>query len=245
MSAYSFVLYTHITTSIAALFLFWVPALSKKGSLNHVKFGTFYARAMYVAILSGIALALVIIASPQWARPEAFANATSPEHIEQIELSFRQFFFFIFYLGIFTLSMVYHGVSVYAQPDHTKLRELKHVSLPVFGLIFGSALLVLGIIRTHPLFIAFALLGMATTFGQLRYCLRKTPDAKVKVTEHLAALIGSGIGAHTAFFTFGARQLLELEGPLQLVTWIAPGVLGGIAIAWFTRVYGQPRKVGS
>ena len=60
-------------------------------------------------------------------------------------------------------------------------------------------------------------------------------------------MIGSGIAAHTAFGAFGLRRLFpELEtSSWAFIPWIAPSVVGTIAIVWLTRHYRQAFREGS
>jgi hypothetical protein len=67
--------------------------------------------------------------------------------------------------------------------------------------------------------------------------LSKELKHKQWVIEHLGAMIGSGIGAYTAFFAFGGRQLFENLGNVQIIFWVAPGVIGSIAITILSRNY--------
>ena len=50
-------------------------------------------------------------------------------------------------------------------------------------------------------------------------------------------MIACGIAIYTAFTAFGGRRLFELSWQWELVTWVAPGVIGTIAIAMYNRKY--------
>ncbi|MCE2540754.1 MAG: DUF2306 domain-containing protein, partial [Acidobacteria bacterium] len=57
-------------------------------------------------------------------------------------------------------------------------------------------------------------------------------------------MLGGGIAFHTAFIVFGAQRVwaYELAGPLAIVPWILPTVVGIPAIVVWTRYY--RRKFG-
>ena len=57
--------------------------------------------------------------------------------------------------------------------------------------------------------------------------------------SHLGSMLGGGIAFHTAFLVFGAQRLwaYEIAGPLAVVPWILPTVVGVPAIALWTRHY--------
>jgi hypothetical protein len=100
---------------------------------------------------------------------------------------------------------------------------------------------ILGLLYGRTLHSVFGMLGIAISIGMLRYCLNATPKPKQWLVEHLGAMLGSAIGAYTAFFAFGGRSLFSDLGNAQLLFWIAPGVIGGTAIFLLSRKY-QPRQ---
>jgi hypothetical protein len=108
-------------------------------------------------------------------------------------------------------------------------------------LMCGAGLLGLGVVQPNPIFIAFGILEIALVLGMLSYTFRKQPFPKQWWTEHLGGLIAAGIGAYTAFFVFGAVSLMEplfVQLPwLQMLVWVGPGVIGGIAITVVSRHY--------
>jgi hypothetical protein len=61
---HSFTFVLHIIFGSMALILFWLPLASKKGSLDHIKFGRYYAKVMYVVAASGAVMAMLVIYSP-------------------------------------------------------------------------------------------------------------------------------------------------------------------------------------
>ena len=65
-------LYLHVLVGAFALLLFWVPVFTRKGSLDHRRFGRVFARAMYVISLSGITMSGMDLLFP------AIAHALPP-----------------------------------------------------------------------------------------------------------------------------------------------------------------------
>ena len=57
--------------------------------------------------------------------------------------------------------------------------------------------------------------------------------------SHMGSMIGGGIAFHTAFAVFGAQRLFEysIEGPLAVVPWILPALIGLPAIVLARRYY--------
>ena len=57
--------------------------------------------------------------------------------------------------------------------------------------------------------------------------------------EHLGSMLGGGIAFHTAFAVFGIQRFIDydLSGIVGLLPWIAPTVVGTVAITLWTRYY--------
>ena len=232
---HSLLFYTHIVAGSMALCLFWMPALMKKGSINHIRFGRYYANAMYTVIASGALMSLMVLVNPLAIKGHLLGEGQDPAVLAE---RLRLFWAFLLYLSLLTFVAVRQGVAVLtAKSDTALLRSPLHI-LPVWLLLFsGIALLATGIIREHILFIVFGIFGPILALQTLRYCYKKTVSPKAWLIEHFSSIIGSGIGAHTAFIAFGGRYLFEGLGQWQLLFWVAPGVIGAVCIAQLAKRY--------
>lgn len=235
--------YLHITCGTLALLVFWIPVLTRKGSLDHRRYGRCFALAMYAVAGSGLVMASMDLLLPLAAHPQPADFTPAQLAAEAREL--RLAAVFLLSLSVLVLATTRHGwlVMVHRQ-DRAALRIPVHLGLIVLLGLVGAALLVLGLGLRAPLFIGFALLELSVCAGMLRYLLRAQIGPKQWWIEHLGAFIGSGIGAYTAFFVFGGSRLLAqfLTGPgegLSLLLWFGPGVIGGFAIALMSRQYRQ------
>jgi positive regulator of sigma E activity len=234
---HSTLFFAHIFFGTVALILFWVPIFTKKGQLNHKKFGRAYRNVMYAVAGSGSAMALIVIALPLVIKPQ-LANA---ENVEQAVQNVRYFWLFLLYLGLLSFTTTRHGDAVLkAGNDRSNLRKFSYVA-PLFMLaISGLVFIVIGRQFEQTLHLLFGILGCAVGISMLRYVFKLQAPKNGYLLEHIGSMIGSGIGAYTAFFAFGGRHLLEGIGGFQLIFWIAPGVLGSIFSFYLTRKY---RKV--
>lgn len=232
---HSLLFMSHIVLGSMALLLFWIPVASKKGSLDHVKYGRYYGKVMYAVALSGAAMALMVMFDPIGIKGELLRKGMDPEVFSR---TVRVFWAFLLFLSLLTYVSVRHGFAVlkYKQ-DRSALVRFKYLFPLSLLFIGGTIMLLLGIQAGRTLHIIFGALGMLISTGMLRYCLTKTLSPGQWVIEHLSAMIGSGIGAHTAFLVFGGRQLFDDLGQLQILFWIAPGVVGSIAITMLSRKY--------
>jgi hypothetical protein len=218
-----------------ALITFWIPIATKKGSINHIKFGRYYGYIMYAVALSGALMAALVLIDPMAIKGHLLkSNGNQVAFVETI----RIFWAFLLYLSLLTYVSVRQGFAVLKYKQNIlALKNINHLTpIALLGLS-GVAMIYLGIQGGRSLHIVFGVLGLLISISMLRYCLAKELKPKQWVIEHLGAMIGSGIGAYTAFFAFGGRQLFENLGELQLVFWIAPGVVGSIAVAALSRNY--------
>lgn len=236
-------LYLHIVTGVIALFMFWIPVVSKKGSLNHRRFGRCFAVIMYIVGGSGVLMASFDLWRPLAMHP--VATSTSPDAQAAISTGIRSTATFLLSLSVLVLVTTRHGwLTIKHKDDRRILRKPVHVALCLALLGAGLTLLYFGIINGDTLMLIFGALEIWLALGFLRYSFKaELAHPKEWWTEHLGALIASGIGVYTAFFVVGAASLLEplLQSGsfagLGIVFWVAPGAIGAIAIAVLQRKY--------
>ena len=231
---HSTLFFVHILFGTAALILFWVPICTKKGQLNHKKFGRAYRNIMYAVAGSGSAMAIIVIAIPLVIKPQ-LANA---ENVEQAVENIRYFWLFLLYLALLSFTTTRHGDAVLkAGNDRSILRRFSYVT-PLFMLAIGGVVfIVIGSQLGQTLHLLFGILGCVVGTSMLRYVFKNQIAKGAYLLEHIGSMIGSGIGAYTAFLAFGGRHILEGIGGFQIIFWIAPGVLGSIFSFYLTRKY--------
>lgn len=233
---HSILLILHIVLGSAALILFWVPIYTQKGQLNHKKFGTYYKNVMYGVAASGAVMAIMVLWMPLVIKHQ-YAQA---ENAEQIASNLRIFWSFLLYLALLSFTSTRQGYAVLqAKDDRAQLRTWDYIVPLALLFIGGVALTASGAMRGHTLHIAFGLLGTFVGLGSLRYVLAKNMPKKRYILEHIGSMMGSGIGAYTAFLAFGGRQLLDGAGSYQIIFWIAPGVIGSVASYLLCKKYGK------
>lgn len=232
---YTFNFVVHVITASMALILFWIPVMSRKGGLDHRRFGRYYNATMYTVAATGAVMAAFLIAVPTTIKANVIASASDPRAVVS---GIRIFSSLLIYLALLIFVSVRHGYQVLQAKHEPKQLRTFGYQLPIWLLVGGGAiLLVTGVLTLRPLHIGFGILGPMIGIGMLKYVRKPRANHNQQVVEHLAATIGSGIGAYTAFFTFGARQLLDNIGYWQLAFWILPGVVGSIAISMVSRRY--------
>jgi hypothetical protein len=225
----------HIIFGSMALILFWVPIVTKKGGLDHRKFGRHYANTMYAVAASGALMALMVIFAPLVIKHQYVNENTDTQ---QLALNLRIFWSFLLYLSLLTFVNVRHGILVLKnKKQHSNMRQWPHLFSIGLLLVGGLLLLSLGITYSNTLHMIFGVLGTVLALQSGRFCLSKSVAVNRWLVEHIGASIGSGIGAYTAFLSFGGRSMFGDIGQWQLVFWVAPGVIGAIASARMSRKY--------
>jgi len=241
LTIHQLALYLHIFVGAFALFLFWVPVFTRKGNRDHKRFGRYFSYAMYTIAFSGLVMSSLDLMFPL-AMHAGELNLEGLE-AENAMTEIRSFGLFLFSLSVLVLTSTRHGwLTILYREDREPLRHPLHVGLNGVLILVGVVLFSTGLNVGGILFMIFGVLQIVTGLGNLRYIFRKELRPKEWWIQHLGGLIGSGIGAYTAFAVFGGRRFFQeiftsnFES-FSVFLWIAPGVIGSIAIILLTRHY--------
>lgn len=241
LTLHQFALYLHIAVGSCALLLFWVPVFTRKGALDHKRFGRYFAWAMYTVSCSGIVMSGLDLTFPLLVHGADLE--LSPEVEADVIRQVRQGALFLFSLSILVLTSTRHGwLTIRHKQDRAPLRRPAHLALNGLLVVIGIILLVTGINSGTILFMIFGGLQVSTGLGNLRYIYRQQLRPREWWLQHLGSLIGSGIGAYTAFTVFGGRRFFEEIfssnfDSLAVLLWIAPSMVGVTAISVLSRRY--------
>lgn len=241
---HSTLLYLHIALGAAALLLYWLPIISRKGSKLHINAGKVFYYLMLIVSGSGIVMSLMGLYDP-------VGIYTAGKHIssEQIDrmLVWRvPLSQFLLLLSLLTWVTVRHAIGVLrAKSDRSMLRRWFYQG-PVL-LLFPTALYVAyqGITIGMPLLIIFSLVSLISASTICLYVYKAQVKPRAWIIEHFSAMIGSGIAVYTAFFAAGGRRMLSqwLPGEWQLVSWLVAPVIGVSAMILLTGYYKRKYKV--
>ncbi len=243
LNIHQYALYLHVAVGSCALIIFWIPIFTRKGNLDHKRFGRYFAYAMYAVSLSGISMASLDLLFPL--KLHAPQESLTALEANQVASEVRNFALFLLSLSILVLCSTRQGwLVIKYRTERTVLRAPIHLILCGSLLIVGLTLLANGLLTGSVLHIIFSVLQIATAVGYLRYNFKQEIKPKEWWIQHLSGMISSGIGAYTAFFVFGGRRILdgifgELYSDFSLLLWVAPGVIGGIAIQFLSQKYKQ------
>ena len=222
----------HVATGFVGLVAFWIPLFARKGGRVHVRAGRVFTYCAYVVTLSAVTASAGRIVSYQ---------------VQGIDFAERPdlygFGLFLGYLGLVTFATVRQAMRVVATRKAPEtLRTPSHEALG-WASIAGSVAVIafaLGVWSDiSPILLGLSPIGLFTGSGMLR--LMRNPGAQHMgwFYSHLGSMLGGGIAFHTAFIVFGAQRLwdYDLVGPLAVVPWILPTVVGIPAIVVWTRYY--------
>ncbi len=228
----------HIVVGALALCLFWVPVLARKGSPLHTRSGSAYAWAMTIVSLSGLFASLLVLVDPLGIRRpgQLIDPAAAAELVER----FRASALFLLMLSILVFASVRHGIAALRERRHPgTLTQFWHkvlvLTLGVLGVLVGA----LGLVIGQLLLIIFGGVSLMVSRGMWREIREAERGEANLLVAHLGGMLGSGIGAYTAFFSFGGARFFSewLPGQWQVVPWVLPTIIGTVVISRMTRRY--------
>ncbi len=222
----------HVATGFVGLAAFWIPVFARKGGRVHVRAGRVYTCCAYVVTLSAVTASAGRIASYQFQgigvveRPDLYGFAV-----------------LLGYLGVATFATVRQAMRVVATRRAPEtLRTPAHEVL-AWASIAGSVIVVVFASAAwsgvSPILLGMSPIGLFTGWSMLRLMRNPRAGHMGWFYSHLGSMLGGGIAFHTAFIVFGAQRLwaYEIAGPLAVVPWILPTVIGIPAIVVWTRYY--------
>lgn len=242
-TVHSLLVNAHIAVGGIALVLFWVPVLSKKGTRIHVRSGRYYAVAIYVVSITAFVASVLVLIDPIGIRRPGL-EVGREEHAALAE-QFRSASLFLLMLSVLVFTSIHHGLKALkerAQPGI--LRTPWHRGLIVTLGLLGAGVGLIGAQRGMFLLMIFGGISVIAAIGMIRESLPDRLNRSERLVAHLGGLIGSGIGAYTAFFAFGGSRLFAelLPGQWQVIAWVIAPIIGTIAISVLTRRYRRPRR---
>lgn len=227
----------HILAGMLGMALFFAPMLAKKGSPLHKKSGRWFSVNMHVLALSGMGMALLVLADPLGMKGhDKQAGQTSEEFVAQVTM----FWDFLLLLCLLALFNVRHGSAVLqAGLERRGLASPFHLSLLAVTQLWAAWTLWQSIAQHFVLGQVFAAVALVTGLGAARYLLKAQVTAAERMQQHIGNMLGCGIAIFTAFFALGGRRLLDLSANAQMATWVLPSVIGVVAITWYNRQWQQ------
>lgn len=235
---HSLLVYTHILFGAVALSLFWLPVVAKKGGRRHRQVGRYYASAMYAVAVSALLSCLLLLIDPVGIRRpgETLDTATAAN----VARGARMGGLFLLMLAVLTFASVRHGLlALRERRQPGVLRSPMHRGLLLMLGGLGLVVAGIGLAYANTLLLIFGGISIVVSISMFRETLPQRLTATQRTIAHLGGLIGSGIGAHTAFFAFGGARFFAdlLPGQWQTLAWVIAPMVGTVAIIRLNRRY--------
>lgn len=220
MTLFTLLVIGHIVTGLIVLISFWVPVASRKGGVDHRRWGHIFTKALYAAAWCAIAMALLNL---------TMASDRHPSLTDR-RLFDGLFGWMMLYLGILTLGLGRYGVE--AARHHGRVgaqRTAFNICVQVIVMIAAINCGWRGLVLGQPLMIGLAVLGLGAAVTFLIALMRPSQKPNDHVREHLKAMVGAGISAYTAFLSVGLLQIIP-DHVFNPAIWAIPSVVGVVLI---------------
>lgn len=230
----------HVAIGCVALILFWVGALSRKGSRFHVRSGKLFVSCVYAVAASAlivVAYRLVVPLSPEQLNAES-----STDRLEDLAAVNQSMRLFLAYLALIALIHARHGVRIIRTRQDPLAIDTPVDRGLVYGLMAGAVgMMTLGLLAgpwLRVLFLLFSPLGFVIAWDILSYLRDPVRSPRSWWYAHMDAMIGCGITLHTAFAIVGVGRLFNVTlSEAWLLLPLLPAAVGTVALKLWKRHY--------
>jgi hypothetical protein len=223
----------HLACALGATAAFWVAGFSFKGGPRHRSAGEWFRRLIYAAAFTGGVLALAGIAVPSWGHP--IRPGQSIDAWTEALQAHRQTMWVVLYVLLIIMAPAQHGIAVVAAgPAPARIRSRLHATLNLSCLVGTVLLLAASVTWQRWVVLTLAPIGFTIGLRNISYASRPSATSSEWEREHLTSLVTAGVTVHTALLVFGTSRTLglSLSGPLEVLLWLFPTIVGGPVILW-------------
>ena len=198
----------HIIAGFIALFIFWVPIVTKKGRKAHRLSGWVFVYAMTVVSISAFYMGVYRI---------FFDPVKSPESVA--------FAWFLIFIAILSGACAWYGIRVLRFKRRSERHHIKlDYAFPILLLLSGVGISIYGFAIDFALLKYFPILGLFLGSMHLIYWFSR-PKLNVHwMMEHIAGMLSCCIATITAFAVFGAPRLLNIDS-VSIIVWLLPTIV--------------------
>jgi len=230
--AFDILVIAHIISGAIGLVAFWVPILAQKGGSNHRRFGRIFVNMMLLTGAIAIGISLCTLIDPLGTHP----------HLDDEAMVSGIFGWMMLYLAILTINLAWYGkLCIDNKRHHEGNRTWHNLALQIAITLAALNCAVQGWLIDQPLMIGMSIIGFATSGTNMLFIYKSHPGRTEWLKEHIKGLVGAGISVYTAFFAFGAVQLMP-ELALNPLLWSVPLITGLAIILYQWRKLGWPTR---
>ncbi len=211
----------------------WVPVVGKKGGQAHKRWGRIFAHALLVTGILAIGISLVTLRYPLETHP--FSNDAAMVR--------GMFGWMMLYLATLTIMLSRYGMwCIHNRHNHASNRHTLNLALQAATFITAANCAWQGYLINQPLMIGISIIGLLSSVLNTRFIFQKNPPLNEWLIQHTRGLVGAGISVYTAFFAFGAVNLMP-HLAFNPILWATPCTLGISLLLYHQyKIYRQRRR---
>lgn len=206
----------HIVTGTVGLVTMWVPVVGRKGGDRHKRWGKVFAQALLYTGIIAIGISVVTLRYPLETHPFS----------DDAALVRGLFGWMMLYLATLTIMLSRYGLwCIENKRNHKANRRALNFGLQLATFITAANCAWHGYLLNQGLMIGIAVVGLLAAVLNTRFILQDNPPMNEWLVQHTRGLVGAGISVYTAFFAFGAVNLMPSLA-FNPVLWATPTALG-------------------
>lgn len=212
MQIYKIIALIHVLVGGISLLSFWITLLMPKGSPAHRLCGKIFLLAMI-----------------------GVGATTLPLVVGVFSQGFQIWSIFLLFLTYFVGTQCWTAWrAIRDRADWYKYLANGYRALAWGNLIFGTGILVLGIVTGRVLLTAFSFAGIFNGSFNLRTASREPKYGQWWLAEHLRGMLNNGVATHVSFLTLGFGKIFPA---LKNDYLMYGGWLGTLSIGILLRIY--------
>lgn len=214
--AFKILVILHIITGAIGLLAFWIPVIAKKGGYTHRRWGRIFVNMMLATGIIAMGISVCTLLDPLGTHP----------HLSDEVMVEGIFGWMMLYLAVLTINLAWYGkLCIDNKRQHSCNRAWHNLALQAALTIAAANCALQGWLIDQPLMIGMSIIGFATAATNVAFISQRSPAPPAWLKEHIKGLVGAGISVYTAFFAFGAVQLMP-EIALNPLLWSVPLITG-------------------
>lgn len=215
----------HVLTGAVGLMTLWPPLLGRKGSASHKWWGRIFAYCLLITSVCAVGMSLCTLYAPLETHPR----------LTDVRMIRSLFGWMMLYLSVFTATLIWFGLEcIRNRQRHEDHRNPVTLGLQLATVVAALMCAIQGWLADQPLMILISGLGFTAAALNTRFILTPDPPRNEWMVQHMRSFVGAGVSVYTAFFSFGAANLLPAIA-FNPALWAAPTIVGVSVILYQQR----------